>query len=353
MPIKFYCPQCDQLLGIAMSHAGRTADCPACGESLLVPGIAGLHNAVPPPIPGEDAADLKVVIASLLELELPNEDSDPPLARAERVERPSFQHAEVFVLPQRDAGYVAEPIVRVSEDSGNEESLSSGQILEGLAREERPSTKQSRNRNSLLKTGVLLLVGMAAGGVLGGMLSSHFSHRVSGVSNPEEHDSPAVVFPHVAEKGDSTVDLRVTGSVTVEQPTGEDRPEAGARVLVLPLKRVGSSKLSATGFRIGADDVDQQILALSVERLGGGFQLTNDAGMYDVQVSRPGKYRLLIGARSQLRPDSQALLSDCREFLADYFEKPEQVLGASDYQIYTLEVGENLEPVRNVRFERN
>jgi DNA-directed RNA polymerase subunit RPC12/RpoP len=38
MPIRFRCPHCERLLGIARRKAGSQIHCPQCGESVLVPG---------------------------------------------------------------------------------------------------------------------------------------------------------------------------------------------------------------------------------------------------------------------------------------------------------------------------
>jgi phage FluMu protein Com len=37
MPIRFRCPQCDRLLGIARRKAGTQTECPQCGKMVTVP----------------------------------------------------------------------------------------------------------------------------------------------------------------------------------------------------------------------------------------------------------------------------------------------------------------------------
>lgn len=37
MPIRFYCPFCDQLLGISSRKAGKAITCPRCGGEVGVP----------------------------------------------------------------------------------------------------------------------------------------------------------------------------------------------------------------------------------------------------------------------------------------------------------------------------
>lgn len=54
MPIRFRCPHCQQLLGIARRKAGSRVECPACQASVLVPVTdqEGLESvAAPAPMP--------------------------------------------------------------------------------------------------------------------------------------------------------------------------------------------------------------------------------------------------------------------------------------------------------------
>jgi hypothetical protein len=39
MPIKFRCYQCNQLLGVSRSRAGKAVNCPKCGTGLVVPDV--------------------------------------------------------------------------------------------------------------------------------------------------------------------------------------------------------------------------------------------------------------------------------------------------------------------------
>jgi hypothetical protein len=46
MPIRFYCPFCDQLLGISSKKAGAVIECPSCHGQVGVPA-----EGAPPPLP--------------------------------------------------------------------------------------------------------------------------------------------------------------------------------------------------------------------------------------------------------------------------------------------------------------
>jgi hypothetical protein len=51
MAIRFYCPFCDRLLGIADRKAGAVVVCPHCGGRVGVP-TPGMPPPVPPPPAG-------------------------------------------------------------------------------------------------------------------------------------------------------------------------------------------------------------------------------------------------------------------------------------------------------------
>ncbi len=47
MPIRFYCPYCNQLLGISTRKRGAIVGCPSCGGKVGVPR----EGPAPPPVP--------------------------------------------------------------------------------------------------------------------------------------------------------------------------------------------------------------------------------------------------------------------------------------------------------------
>jgi hypothetical protein len=51
MAIRFYCPFCDRLLGIAQRRAGAVVECPSCHGKVGVPAEEGPPPLIPlPPI---------------------------------------------------------------------------------------------------------------------------------------------------------------------------------------------------------------------------------------------------------------------------------------------------------------
>jgi hypothetical protein len=63
MAIRFYCPFCDRLLGIADRKAGAVVVCPQCGGRVGVPQPGG-----PPPIPPPAGPVLTLTQVTLMAL---------------------------------------------------------------------------------------------------------------------------------------------------------------------------------------------------------------------------------------------------------------------------------------------
>jgi hypothetical protein len=58
MAIRFYCPFCDQLLGIAQRKAGAIVECPSCHGKVGVPGEDAPNvELVPPGAASQPAAE--------------------------------------------------------------------------------------------------------------------------------------------------------------------------------------------------------------------------------------------------------------------------------------------------------
>jgi hypothetical protein len=49
MAIRFYCPYCDRLLGIAQRRAGAVVECPSCHGKVGVPTEEGARSEEGPP----------------------------------------------------------------------------------------------------------------------------------------------------------------------------------------------------------------------------------------------------------------------------------------------------------------
>jgi hypothetical protein len=70
MPIRFYCPFCDQLLGISSRKAGTVIECPSCHGQVGVPaeGKAPPPPPLPPTLGRASPADIVLTPAQLATL---------------------------------------------------------------------------------------------------------------------------------------------------------------------------------------------------------------------------------------------------------------------------------------------
>ena len=132
--------------------------------------------------------------------------------------------------------------------------------------------------------------------------------------------------------------VAVRGRITFQTDSGERRPDRGARVLLLPEKRAGTTKLAVTGFRSADEDADGQVAAASLRALGGDVAIVDDAGNFESAALKPGTYRILALSHFQPRDDRAASEPTVRALLDSYFDKPEQLLGKCRYQLAELKI---------------
>ncbi|TXT22061.1 MAG: hypothetical protein FD138_3781 [Planctomycetota bacterium] len=132
--------------------------------------------------------------------------------------------------------------------------------------------------------------------------------------------------------------VAVRGRITFQNDSGERKPDRGARVLLLPEKRAGTTKLAVTGFRSADADADGQVAAASLRALGGDVAIVDDAGNFESTALKPGTYRVLALSHFQPRDDKAPIEVSVRALLESYFDKPEQLLGKCRYQFAELKV---------------
>ena len=150
--------------------------------------------------------------------------------------------------------------------------------------------------------------------------------------------------------------VAVRGRITYQTESGERRPDRGSRVLLLPEKRVGTTKLPVTGFRAtDADtltDADSKLAAASLHALGGDVATVDDAGNFESSALPPGTYRILALSHFQRRDDRAPIEPELKGLLDSYFDKPEQLLGKCRYQIDKVKVSGNEPAPWDYSFER-
>lgn len=116
------------------------------------------------------------------------------------------------------------------------------------------------------------------------------------------------------------------GRLTFRTDEGERKADRGARVIVLPVERKGTARLSVTGLHSEDEEEDQQFAATGIRTLGGDVAITNDSGEFEIQLPGSGQYYILAMSNSVSR-DESVDASDVEAALSSYFERPSQLLG--------------------------
>jgi hypothetical protein len=82
MPIRFRCPYCSQLLGIARRKAGTKVECPTCHAQVLVPHFDSSGEVPSPPAPAPRSAPVRSQPEPLFEASDFDDFLRPPNAAA-------------------------------------------------------------------------------------------------------------------------------------------------------------------------------------------------------------------------------------------------------------------------------
>ncbi|MCA9053769.1 MAG: hypothetical protein KDA75_08020, partial [Planctomycetaceae bacterium] len=153
---------------------------------------------------------------------------------------------------------------------------------------------------------------------------------------PSSIETEAVVPTDVAPVVDAgpppveaAAEAVLSGRISYVDADGEVRPDAGARILIVPEERSGSSRLAPEGFRAGADDADRSLAVASIRAVGGDFVTADADGNYAAMLPAAGLYQVLIVSRYQPRAEGSAPDAAAMQVLAGYFDRPAQVIGES------------------------
>lgn len=131
-------------------------------------------------------------------------------------------------------------------------------------------------------------------------------------------------------------DNELTGRITYKTKEGEGQADRGARLIVFPQQRSGTVKLSIVGFRPADEPADQQVANAALKALGGAAATVDSEGKYRLPIEA-GTYRVLVLSHFQPREES---VTDpaLNKLLAEYFDKPEELLGRVQFQFSPLRV---------------
>ncbi|RLT11766.1 MAG: hypothetical protein DWI21_02235 [Planctomycetota bacterium] len=375
MPIKFRCEHCRQFLGISHTKSGSLVDCPTCGRTIRVPDPEGFVQPMP-----ELKLNLKdsKLATALEELAMFGQDaavveSESAVAVSEgEGNSPKLPPAPSAPVPIRvEPVVIAKPIPIEIYDTQKPAPVASMQELAALASQpptrdpaaEQPMVDVEMTfgqrdvvRESLKRTGISWIV-------IASLLSFIVGFAVGRWDRSSVAVSKEVVGPDgkplVAKSNSpatavslSKQNVAVRGRITYQTDSGERRFDRGARVLLLPEKRAGTTKLAVNGFRSADADADGQVAAASLRALGGDVAIVDDAGNFESTALKPGTYRILALSHFQSREDRAAIEPSVKALLESYFDKPEQLLGKCRYKLADLKVSGQDAEIWDYLFER-
>ncbi|MGZ0164837.1 MAG: hypothetical protein ACKVII_13020 [Planctomycetales bacterium] len=150
------------------------------------------------------------------------------------------------------------------------------------------------------------------------------SSKVTTEEAGEPQDAPSEFA--ASEAGNDGRYLAFRGRITYRSADGDRKADRGSRVIVLPVERKGTAKLSVTGLRTGDAEEDQQFAAAGIRTLGGDVATTDDSGEFEIKLPGSGQFYILAMSNSVSRDDA-ADATEVEEALASYFERPTQLLG--------------------------
>ena len=372
MPIKFRCDHCRQFLGISHNKAGTLVDCPTCGRTIRVPDPEGKVQPLPElklnfkdsklATALEELASLGRDDAALAEPEMVVEIGDkqpPPPTPSEAAAwpiAPSPAPVPIRVEPVQ----APKPIPIEVHESRKPAPVASMQELSALANlptSRDPTTEQPVvdvemplgrqttghipfKRAVTSRIVIAVLVGFIVGFGAGRWDRTAVKDS-NGLGGKPLVDKNATVDPSAG----NSKSVAVRGRITFQTESGERRPDRGSRVLLLPAKRSGTTKLFISGFRAtDADtltDADSKLAAASLRELGGDVATVDETGNFESAALPPGTYRILALSHFQPRNDRAPIEPEVKGLLDSYFDKPEQLLGKCRYRLDTVKVSGN------------
>lgn len=180
------------------------------------------------------------------------------------------------------------------------------------------------------RTGVVLLF---AGFCVGGALVAVLIGYELGLRREGGDGAAAGVAPQpTATSGTTSAPVAaatapaLTGRITYVNQSDEGQPDRGARVIVLPVQRQGTARISVVGFRPTDSDPDLKLATAEARALGGDLATAAQDGTFRILLPGAGEYQLLVLSHFQAREPSEAPAT-LRSFLESYFDRPDQLLG--------------------------
>lgn len=374
MPIKFRCNYCRQFLGISRAQAGGIVDCPTCGRSIRVPLLDGSLPPLPQPelnlqdaqlsraldelarLGNSNSSPVAVTFETAMEADEEDENGIPqlipepipievPIPPTPIAINPPMQDDESSEVPETGLA-AASRGASISRDVLAELASVAPADSEFAARQREPvraaESRPQRDLGSFPKTLVFVVVAFLAG-----MLFERFV-KLFESRGPVSQNVAGPVAP--GEVKDQAIS-QVAGRVTYKSADGTSQPDRGARIIAFPVQREGEAKLSVIGFRPADSDADAHVASATLRAMGGAVATADESGQYRLEIPA-GTYHLLILSHFQLRDEKQSPDAELQKVLANYFDRPGDLLGRVAYDFSPLRV-KGTGDVRDQLFKSN
>ena len=363
MPIKFRCSHCRQFLGISRSKAGNIVDCPTCGRAVRVPQLDGSVEPIPQPAFNlRDSRLIKALdeLASIGEIDEDEEDIEfhdvqpatkrpeelqvtaPPAPAPEPVPVEPPMPVEPAPPPASDAETLPAPDARepAPQYELKPDAKEQADPLAELAAvgSSTPPPVNAPPTNAGLSI-VQVAVAVSIVGVVAFFLGFFTGQSTSNNNTPDTQVVERPAQPSVdvdsQDKGnetDASNTAAIQGRITYLSEEGDTRADSGARVIVLPQERKGESKMAVAGFRAADGEFDVNLARDTLRRLGGDVAFADDSGQFEINLSDPGSFHVLVISHFRQRDDDQAEIDgDLKAILAKFFYAPSELLGRLQY----------------------
>ena len=384
MPIRFRCPHCEQLLGISRSKAGAILDCPTCGRSVRVPERDGLAETVSDRT-GLDLDDdcLRRALGDLAEAGSVTRQGDEPMLAAGPLSAaidvaPAPPPPVIDVGPPAHRAHPSAPLMAPTPplaappaangppSSSPLEPPAALPAVSGLQAELAqlaqagafPTMRAPRRRTPMRGGLVSALVGLGAlAAVAAGFGAGYVAAARIASASPAENtasDPRPEANASARPQGNAPVppEPAVKGRITYEASGGRRLPDRGAVVLLFPVARKGTVKFSAVGFRPSDAPDDMAIAREALRMAGGDLAVVDEEGNFRSAPLPAGTYRLLLLSSYQSRPSDAAPEAAATQFLAGFFDRPDQLLGRLAFEFDEVELSGTTSELRDHLFRR-
>jgi hypothetical protein len=313
MPIRFACPECRQLLGVATRKAGSQVACPKCQAAITVPTQEEADRAAA--MGRFETPDIEETLSNLVVYDRTPEGGAMPAGARQAAGRQAAAGAQ----------YTAEGKEASGQRAAGELTEAGGSAAEAYAAAGKQLASDERTTLLIPRKVVYFQAGLLAAVAVLFFAAGVWIGRGTRRETPQE-----------VNVGSATLDVLLH-----YRDNGDLRPDEGAVVLVLPALAEGKGileKLAAGPLMPGAPPLNAASPAMSkINLLGGAYGRTDAAGkLSGLVVPRSGPHHVLL-LSNHARRSGEPRPTDLAA-LATYVEGATELLADRQYRLTTEEL---------------